>query len=164
MSDMHFKAAPWSPSIKVMSLVGSALLLAVAMFVYMTFPEDAPPYIPNLIVALCFGTWFLSLLSIVKGFDIENGHIVVHRPLWKNRIPFSSGAEAFQKKMPTAIRLLGNGGLFSGSGWFWNKEIGVFHVFVTDPKKCVWVKTPKKTIVITPDDTEGFVKAFKAHP
>lgn len=160
MSDQHFKAASWSMSIKIMSLVGTAILLAVALFVCYTFPEEAPSYIPKLITALCLGTWFLCILSIVKGFDIENGEVVVHRPLWKNRIPFSSGAKAFPKKMPGAIRLLGNGGLFSGSGWFWNKEIGVFHVFITDPNKCVWVQTPQKTIIISPEDPEGFVKAF----
>lgn len=61
----------------------------------------------------------------------------------------------------TTIRLWGNGGVFAGSGIFWNKELGVFRAYVTrgKPHDLVLIETVGSRIVISPEDPASFVAA-----
>ena len=50
------------------------------------------------------------------------------------------------------IRLFGNGGLFSGTGIFWNRKLGVFRAYVTSTRKkeMLLVETDKYKVIISP--------------
>jgi hypothetical protein len=107
--------------------------------------------------------WALALASMVRGFGLTKNQLIVKRPLWNNTFKLDPGAKAYQKKLSSiTIRTFGNGGAFSGSGYFWNKEIGKFRAFITDPSDGVWIETPEKTLLITPDNPDEFLKKFNA--
>jgi hypothetical protein len=57
------------------------------------------------------------------------------------------------------LRLCGNGGVFAGSGIFWNRRLGVFRAYVTRCKHTEWVlvETNRQKIVISPADPQGWV-------
>jgi hypothetical protein len=57
---------------------------------------------------------------------------------------------------------MGNGGLFSFTGWYWNKTLGSFRAFATDFRYTVVLKREGSTVVVTPDDPQGFVQAVVA--
>jgi hypothetical protein len=58
------------------------------------------------------------------------------------------------------IRLFGNGGLFSGSGIFWNRRFGIFRAYVTTSgPNLVLVETMKTKIVISPENPALWISA-----
>jgi hypothetical protein len=59
--------------------------------------------------------------------------------------------------MKGSIRLFGNGGLFSFTGLYRNKKLGNYRAFVNDWHKCVILRFAKRTIVVSPNDPDGFV-------
>jgi hypothetical protein len=64
--------------------------------------------------------------------------------------------------MTGAIRTCGNGGLFSFTGWYWSRELRGHRAFVTDFNRTVVLRFKSRTIVVSPDDPEAFVKAASA--
>lgn len=63
-------------------------------------------------------------------------------------------------RLGMGIRLCGNGGVFGGSGIFWNRRFGVFRAYVTrsQPAELVLVETNQRKIIISPEDPSGFVQ------
>ena len=59
-----------------------------------------------------------------------------------------------------SVRTCGNGGLFSFTGWYWNRKIGKYRAFITDPAKAVVLVFANRRIVVTPDRPEDFVRAL----
>jgi len=60
--------------------------------------------------------------------------------------------------MRGSIRLFGNGGLFSFSGFFRNQALGIYRAYVTDPALTVVLVFAERTLVISPVQPEAFVK------
>lgn len=58
--------------------------------------------------------------------------------------------------MRGSLRLCGNGGMFSFTGWYRNRALGVYRAFVTDLKSTVVLKFAKRTIVVSPERPEEF--------
>jgi hypothetical protein len=65
--------------------------------------------------------------------------------------------------MWVGIRLFGNGGLFAGQGFFWNRMFGLFRAYVTSarPADLVLVETTNRKILISPRDPQAFVTAWE---
>ena len=59
--------------------------------------------------------------------------------------------------MSGSLRLLGNGGLFSLTGFFWNRQLKLYRVYATDPSRAVILRYPKRIVVITPHDPQHFI-------
>ena len=64
-------------------------------------------------------------------------------------------------KPALTIRLWGNGGVFAGTGIFWNRAWGVFRAYVTASsyKDYVLVETQDKKVLISPEDPAAFAEA-----
>jgi hypothetical protein len=69
----------------------------------------------------------------------------------------SVDAEAMRR----SLRICGNGGLFSFSGWYRSKRLGVFRAYVTDLNRTVVLTFPRRKIVLSPDQPEAFVEALR---
>jgi len=107
--------------------------------------------------------WLLlpgSALFTIRGYTVTPEAILVHRLLWSTRLPREGliAATSEPKAMKGALRLCGNGGMFSFSGWFWSKKLGRFSAYVTDLNRTVVLRWDKRTAVVSPDDPEGFVR------
>jgi hypothetical protein len=65
-----------------------------------------------------------------------------------------------EARLGMGIRLCGNGGVFGGSGIFWNRRYGVFRAYVTrsQPSELVLVETNTRKIIISPEDPAGFIR------
>ena len=59
--------------------------------------------------------------------------------------------------MRGSVRVFGNGGLFSITGRFWNRKLGWYRAYATDPSRAVVLRYPKRTVVITPHDPQHFI-------
>lgn len=156
-------AAPWSKSLQVISWASTFLLLGI------TWGIPLPPPVPAFVWWLVSGLPVVILggcaLWTVRGYEIGGGCLLVRRLLWETRIPLHTliDAEWRQGSFGWAWRTCGNGGLFSFSGWFYQKPLGTFRALGTRTTDAVILTfSDRKPIVITPDDPARFVEVIKA--
>ncbi|MEI6235989.1 MAG: PH domain-containing protein [Planctomycetota bacterium] len=152
--------APWSTSLKATTVFVYVLLfVTIAVAIYKGAPMPLILIVPGVAVL----TVCVTALFIIRGYELTHDELLIPRLIWTNRIPLSglSGAIADPKASYGSIRLCGNGGLYCFCGWFWNSRFGMYRVFATDFKKTVVLTIDGKTILVTPGDPEGFVKAIK---
>ena len=120
-------------------------------------------------VALAHGVWWLGLsllalvggcaLFLIRGFTITEDAILVQRLLWATRLPLADlqSAEIYIcPKWWQGIRI-GNGGFFSFTGWRYNPGLGLYRVFVTDPRHAVALHYSKRMVVVSPSTPEAFI-------
>jgi hypothetical protein len=156
-SGIEFKA-PWSKSLRVAStVVCSVLLMATAVAVAVWWQTRQP-----LLMALMFLPLVLvviGLFCMVRGYVLAADEIVVKRLGWANRLPIQDllTVNGDNEAMSHSLRLFANGGVLSFSGYFWNRKLGRYRAFATDPSRAVILRYPKRKIVITPDDPQRFI-------
>ena len=110
-------------------------------------------------LAIIFG----AALFTIRGYTVTADAVLVHRLFWKTRVPLG-GLQSVQSEpdaMLGGIRTFGNGGLFSFSGFFWNKTLGAYRAFVTDARRVVVLRFPDRTMVVSPSAPEDFVRELK---
>jgi hypothetical protein len=143
--------APWSTSLIVVSALVSILCVAVALLLW----RNGRTWEALLPLALVTG----ALLFTIRGYSITSDAILVHRLLWSTRLPLAGlqSAEVLPE-MPSGIRLFGNGGFFSFTGWFRNRALGVYRSFVTDPHRRVVLRYSARPVVVSPSSPDEFVQ------
>src|SRR5690606_27811550 len=101
----------------------------------------------------------LSALFMVKGYVLTDDQIVVKRLGWMTRLPLDGlkSVAGDQEAMDRSLKLFGSGGVLSYTGLFWNRKIGRYRAFATDPSRSVVLSYPNRKIVITPDDPQRFI-------
>jgi hypothetical protein len=160
----RFKIAPWPISLKVVSGLATIVLAGVTYVLIRDVPHGtqapfaesfgrAMALLPLLIVAI-------ALLFVVKSYEIGPRELLIHRLLWPTRLSLVGLTHAWYDPaaMCRSIRLFGNGGLYSITGLYRNRQLGRYRAFVTDPKRSVVLRLPDRTVVISPEDPELFAR------
>lgn len=154
---IHFNA-PWGAGLKRISTVSTVALLIgtlIGMYAWRQtgalvtlFAVFAPPLM-ILLAAFC----------IVRGYELSADAIVVRRLGWSNRLPIDGllSVAGDNEAMNGSYRLFANAQLLSYTGYFWNRKLGRYRAFATDPSRAVVLTYPKRKIVITPDDPQRFI-------
>lgn len=158
MRNQHKFGAPWSRQLKWLTAIFSAVLVLIPLIMLRQTPPDAPSvYLVSIWLPLAILA--LAALFAVRGYIIEGDQLLVVRPLWQTRLTLRGleEAEADAEAMKGSIRTFGNGGLFGFIGLFRNTKIGRYRAFVTDPAKCVVLRFPERTLVISPDNPQKMV-------
>ena len=147
--------APWSTPLKVITLSFSALCLTVAG-VLLFSGEPVLPWIAIFPIGLLFGT----ALFAVRDYTVTSGAIIVRRLLWETELATADliGLEFDPDAMKASLRVGGNGGLFSFSGFFTNQKLGSYRAWLTDPKLSVILTFEDRKVVVSPRDPTGFVR------
>jgi hypothetical protein len=157
VTSIEFRA-PWSRTVRnatVLSLIVLALpVLAVI------FASTRPPLLvavvlvilPSLIVAQTFA-------SRVQGYTLTEDAVIVRRGVGSTRLPLAGlrSVTGDVDAMRGSVRVFGNGGLFAITGRFWNRKLGWYRAFATDPGRAVVLRYADRTVVITPHDPQQFI-------
>jgi hypothetical protein len=152
-------SAPWSRSLRILTGVSVVLLLSVALIGLLLGPRQswlwrgATLGAPLVILG---GT----LLFMVRGYVLTDSQIEVRRLGWSTVLPLAGlGAVTGEPQgLSGSVRLFGNGGLFAISGWFWNRRIGRFRAYATDPQRAVLLRyRDGAKVILTPDDVQHFI-------
>ncbi len=160
---MKTYTAPWSTALKVVSVIVTLICLGVTLTL-ICVPGSTPlgplallRYLPIALVVGC-------ALFTVRGYTIAPDAILVHRLFWATRLSRASlrSAHFEPQSMCKSIRTCGNGGFYSFTGWYWNKTLGSYRAFVTDPRRAVVLRYERRRVVISPDDPERFVQEIQA--
>lgn len=99
-------------------------------------------------------------LFLIRGYTVEAGGLTIRRLFWTHRVPLEGLQEVRwdPEAMRGSVRLFGNGGVFSFSGLFWNRKLGKYRAFVTDPSRAVVLRLSRRTVVVSPADPEAFIR------
>jgi hypothetical protein len=95
---------------------------------------------------------------MIRGYVITEDAILIRRLFWTTRLDRGGlkSAESVPKAMNKSLRTCGNGGGFSFTGWYWSKSLGFYRAFVTDLNRTVVLRFGNRTVLVSPDDPEGF--------
>ena len=117
--------------------------------------------------ALWWAAWLPVALALgcalftVRGYTITPDAILVHRLLWKTRLARAGleSARFVPHAMRWSVRTFGNGGFFSFSGFYWNKALGAYRAYVTDPARTVVLHyRSSRTVLLSPAEPQAFVR------
>jgi hypothetical protein len=147
--------APWSTSLIVISSLVTVFCLGISLGMVWN-GGGIFPWLGLLPFAIVIG----SAPFTIRGYSITSDAIIVHRLFWATSLPIAGlqSAQFNPNAMSGSIRMFGNGGLFSFTGFFRNKLLGTYRAFVTDPHRTVVLHYFNRTVVISPATPEQFVR------
>jgi hypothetical protein len=156
---MKYHRAPWSPLLKTVSLFSTGLLLAGSLILWRAgerlpfFLHWGLSFLPVIILLVC-------ACFTVRGYALGTDVILVQRLFWTTRLPRAGlkTARFEPDAMRSSIRTCGNGGLFSFSGHYRNRHLGRYRAWVTDLSRTVALHYADRTVVVSPESPEDFVR------
>ena len=153
--------APWCTGLKLVSVVGSVVLLGASVAILKA--PAIPVWVRSVSLVAVLGTLLSCAIYTIRGYELSAHSIRVRRLLWATTIDLKSlrSAEVDPDATRRSIRLFGNGGLFSFSGWFRNSTLGIYRLCATDPRKAVVLRFPNRAWVVSPDRPEEFIRLVR---
>lgn len=164
----RFRAAPWSKLLWIATIFSCAILLGVGYAAWRVIPRGTRvPYaelVGTIVAWVSPLVAVLATLFVVRSFALEGRDLLVERLIWWTRLPLDDlrRVSVDPTILRGSLRVVGNGGLFSITGLYWNRRIGRYRAFLTDPKKTVVLVTGSRTIALSPDDPLMFVDRIRA--
>lgn len=152
-------SAPWARSVRVATAAVVAGLVVMMLAGLFTGPQQLPVW-RGVLVGVPLVVLSCTLPFMVRGYFLTDSHIAVRRLGWSSVLPLAGLAAVTGEPegMRGSVRLFGNGGLFGISGWFWNRRIGRFRAYATDPSRTVLLRyRDGRQVVVTPDDVQQFI-------
>ncbi len=152
-------SAPWSRLLKLMSVPATVICVVIviegAVHGGWRMPVKAFLFSEVLPFAVMGG----AALFMVRGYAITPDAILVKRLFWDTRLPRAGleSATFSPEAVRGSIRTWGNGGFYSFTGMFWNRELGNYRSFVTDHARIVVLRYEGRTVVVSPGEPEEFV-------
>ena len=140
-------------------MLSVVVLLAVALAGWLSGPREVLA-LRVVMVALPLIVLLTALPFMVRGYVLTDTHIEVRRLGWRTVLPLAGlvAVTGEPEGLRGALRLWGNGGLFGISGWFWNRRMGRFRAYATDPERVVLLRyRDGKNVVLTPHDVQHFI-------
>jgi hypothetical protein len=157
----HFSVAPWTGTLKLISVSGTILLIIVGIVAYSKIKLlPGFPYALGLGIVFIFPAILIfSLLFMVTGYAVEGNVLHIERFLWSTRISLEGLSKVWLEPAVCkgSIRIFGNGGLYSFTGVYQNKTIGRYRLFATDFTRAVVLVLPQRKVVVTPTVPQVFI-------
>ena len=143
--------APWSGLLVGLTTAGSAIILGAAIAAgsddhWMLFGGLA-------------SIWAYCVAGHIRAYDVAEQQLRIQRLLYRHTLDLSrlKHAERAPRLLRGAVRI-GNGGLFSFSGWFFTRPHGWVRGVATDSgDRCVLLTFDDSRWAVSPDDPAGFV-------
>lgn len=119
----------------------------------------------SLLLALLLCGVILTGLFSVRGYALDGRRLLIQRMGWSTGIELSdlAGATPAPGIINRSLSLWGTRGLFGVVGLAYQKGLGVYRAYVTDPSKTVLLRfRTGKPVVISPDSPDDFVATVVA--
>lgn len=160
----HFRA-PWSKSLIVASTFATLVCLGVSYALWTLLVDASLEPLRFWLALLPLAIILICAVFTVRGYSITNNALLIDRLFWTTRIPLTEFQSA--KFDPDAtrgsIRTFGNGGFFSFTGYFRNKELGSYRAFMTDRRRAVVLRFLDRVVVVSPDRPQDFVETISMY-
>jgi len=156
-------SAPWSRSVRVATVASVAGLSVMVLAGLFAGPQQLAVW-RGALVGVPLVVLLATLPFMVRGYVLTERHIEVRRLGWRSLLPLAGlvAVTGEPEGLSGSVRLFGNGGLFGISGWFWNRRIGRFRAYATDPGRVVLLRyRDGSQVVVTPHDVQHFIVRVK---
>lgn len=155
---MSTHKAPWGKSLIAVSSMVAVFCIGSAVATPLILGGDAGW--PSMLLQWLPPAVLLGMLPfMVRSYTITEDAILIRRLFWNTR--FARGllvsAEIAPKVMNRSLRACGNGGGFSFTGWYWNRQLGLYRAFVTDLNRTVVLNFRLRHVVVSPENPEAFL-------
>lgn len=102
-------------------------------------------------------------LFTIRGYSLTPHNTVIHRLIWGTTVSLAGleSIKADPNAMKGSIRILGNGGALSLTGFYINRRLGRYRAFATDPTRAVVLEFPSRKVVVTPEDPNLFISSLQ---
>ena len=150
-------SAPWGRSLKLTTGLCLAIVFGIFLIGVIVEPKNVA-YWKIGMLWIPAGLLAVSYFFSIRNYQLLESKLYIQRIGWKSTIDLAEleSVQVDSTAMSRSIRLFGNGGLFCFAGIFRNHKLGRYRAFATSPKNSVILRFPKRTIVVTPEDPEGF--------
>jgi Bacterial PH domain len=151
--------APWSRSLRFVTALSVSVLLLVMLVGLTVGPRHLAVWRAGM-VGVPLVVLLGALPFTVRGYILTDQAIEVRRLGWRTALPLAGlvAVSGEPEGLRGSVRLLGNGGLFGITGWFWNRRIGRFRAYATDPGRAVLLRyRDGRKVVLTPHDVQHFI-------
>ena len=151
--------APWGNALIFISSITTLILIPIFVIGLTRMEEGWNRILIFLPLVILLG----AIPFIIRGYSLEGDQLLIHRSFWTDRINLQDleNADYRPNGMARSLRIGGNGGLYSFTGWYWNRKHGRYRAYVNDLNHIVVLKFPNRTIMVSPDRPEEFVEAIR---
>jgi hypothetical protein len=157
MSPVEFKA-PWARSLRISTIVSIVAFIVIAAIAWLARNSIGLAWAIALI-GIPIAMLFATLPCMVRGYRLTEHEIQVKRLGWTTTLPLATLVSIAGKAdaMQGSFRVFGNGGVFSLTGFFWNRQLKFYRAYATDPSRAVILRYTDRVVVITPHDPQHFI-------
>ncbi len=150
--------APWGRRLRLTTAFSLALLLLMPVLGLATGPRQFWIWRLAMVGAPLLGI-VGALPFMVRGYTLTSRSLVVHRLGFDTTLALDGlrSVRGVADEAGGGLRLFGNGGLFSITGWFWNRRLGRYRAFATDPGRAVLLEFAHRKVLVTPHDPQAFI-------
>lgn len=158
----NYFRAPWSKWLWLTTVSSVNICLASGYIAWIALAETPPQMRLAVTLALMLPIP-VAALFMVRGYTLTGRWLLVHRLLWKTRIPLTGDLDANwdPEALIGGVRTWGNGGFFGFTGWFSNEFLGRYRAYLTDPKLAVILRFGAQTVVVSPESPNGFIDLIR---
>lgn len=118
-----------------------------------------------MIIVLIVAVMLFTALFMPRSFTINPSVLKITQVGFSRTVPIANieGIEPVTRQdLGFGLRTFGSGGFLGYLGKFWYKKLGHVTLYVTDTSKMLLVRLSNgRKIIISPDDREGFLKAWQ---
>lgn len=160
-------SAPWGRKVTIITILTSLLLIIIPIVQVVALrASNIPSSNKWVLIASALVSPLVLLgcaLFMIRGYTLDAGRLIVQRMIWTNTLDLGDLEAAYHD--PEAVKRsrksIGNDGLFAMHGTFRNKTLGRYKAFITDPERAVVLKLRDRTVVVSPDDPERFLRELQ---
>ncbi len=158
MTTVQFRA-PWSGTLQTMTIVTTGILVLTPVVIAIFVATGLSKPHSSFVIVLPLFLLAAALAYRVRGYILTDDAIFVRRTIGNFRLPLAGllSVTGDADAMRASTRLLGNWGCFSFTGRYWNRKLGSYRAFATDPSRAVVLRYSNETVVITPHDVQHFI-------
>ncbi|GGM84086.1 hypothetical protein GCM10010967_14850 [Dyadobacter beijingensis] len=159
-------SASLDKSTQIITIAITALFAGIGIFELLTFSGDARigAYFS---VGILSAVYWAAYIYRPTGYTLTDDELIIHRPISNVVYPrrFESTRVIDKESLKYTIRTFGVGAFWGYFGKFYNTALGKMTWYVTRRDQLILIKmTDGKTILVSPDDLNGFAKALENTP
>lgn len=145
--------------VPISTAVLCVVFVLLAVILYLWLPEAQAKHSA---VAFMIALPLLCMPFVVRGYRLDGSTLYVKRLLHETAIDLSGLRRV--EVMPgglKGLRVFGNGGLFSISGWFWSRDLGLYKAYAMDLGPTLYLKWDKGGVMLTPTEPEAMLRRLQ---
>lgn len=153
---------PWSKTVTFITLCTPAIFGLILWQTWDIMTTDAAvSWVLYGVLALTLPIFAYTFISSPRRIVVDQDRLTIHCWGKEKAIALTDITEVGVHSFTGSIRLCGSSGMGGYLWWFWNRSLGRFYAYVTDPGEALYLKTDKRTYVISCEKRGEMIELLK---